>query len=90
MPRTDEQRAADEALTAAIEQVRAAYYPEDRGTSVLTEYLVIFAELSYDPDGDAETTVGLHPRDGDGPVYQQIGLAAWADSRLRRLISESD
>lgn len=75
MPRTDEQKAADEALTAAIERVRAAYLNGAPAGEVLTDYAVVQAWQGWDSDGDPYTITALHPRDGDGvPGYRIIGL----------------
>lgn len=85
--RSAEQRAADDALTAAIEQVNRAYYGDsDR---LLTDYVVIFAEQSWDDDGDSITAVGTNPRDGDMAIYKTIGLLDYGLTRARqRLVQD--
>jgi len=87
MPRTAGQKAADEALTAAIEQVRAAYYPGDIGQSALADYLVVWSEMHFTDDGDRAVAVGIHARDSDLPPHQQLGLVAYADTRIRDTIN---
>lgn len=84
--RSPEQKSADEALTAAVETVNRAYYGE--GGRLLTDYVVVFAEQSWDEDGDSVTAVGVNPRDGDLPIYKTIGLLDYALTRARQRLSE--
>lgn len=64
MPRTPEQVAADEQLTAAVEALRKAYPdPADIGQEVLTEWVLLIRLRSWDADGDAITTNAFFCRD---------------------------
>ncbi|HEX6682965.1 MAG TPA: hypothetical protein VF062_09235 [Candidatus Limnocylindrales bacterium] len=87
MSRTPEQKAADEALTAAVEQALTAYGSEEQ-SYVLTEYVVLTAQTRYDEDGDAVTAVGIVYRDGDVPHHRALGLIDYAATRLRAAIAE--
>lgn len=87
MSRTDEQRAADAALTAAVERVLQAY---DDDAWVLTEYVVITSQHRYDDDGDACTAVGVLMRDDDVPLHRALGLVEYASVRLRRRVAEPE
>lgn len=87
MPRTPEQKAADEALTAAIEAVWDAYADDpDRG--VLTDYTVVGACAGFDEDGDRLTLVGAFTRDGNVPIHVQIGLLEYRLARLRDILND--
>lgn len=85
--RTAEQRKADAALTAAIDQVRAAYYGEPEA-SVLMEYVVVASRQSYADDGEPESEIALMPRDGNQPLHRLLGLIGYADVRYRKMIGE--
>lgn len=87
MARTPEQIAADDALTAAIEQVWAAYYP-DSEPGVLLEYVVAARRRSFDDEGDPLTANAIMPRDGDVPVDLMLGLTEYVTTRLRKRIAE--
>jgi hypothetical protein len=84
--RTIEQREADAALTAAVEAVNRAYYGEDG--RLLTDYIVVFAEQSWDNEGEQVTAVGVSPRDGDMPIYRTLGLLDYALTRARQRLAE--
>jgi hypothetical protein len=86
MSRTPEQRAADAALTAAIEQTLTAY-ADDGQAWILTEYVVLTAQTRYD-DGEASTAVGALYRDGDVPLHRALGLVEYASTRMRKTIAE--
>ncbi|MFI1197712.1 hypothetical protein ACH4T9_31250 [Micromonospora sp. NPDC020750] len=88
MSRTLEQVAADDALTAAIEQALAAY--SDGQAWVLTEYVVLTAQHRFADDGDSLTAVGTLYRDGDVPLHRALGLVGYAETRMRKLIAEDD
>lgn len=88
MTRTPEQVAADEALTAAVEQAMRAY--GDGEPRVLSEYLVIGALQQWDNDGDMLTAVGVLHRDSDVPTHRALGLVEYAAVRLRRLAADAD
>lgn len=88
MPRTPEQVAADDALTAAIEQALQAY--GDDQAYVLTEYVVVTSQQRFDEDGDSVTAVGIVFRDGDVPTHRSLGLCEYATTRLRHWISRDE
>lgn len=69
--RTDAQRAADTALTAAIEQSVAAYEWE---TGLLTDYVVTVVTQQFDDQGDMHTQYGSLYRDNGLPHYRILGL----------------
>lgn len=85
--RTPEQIAADDALTAAIEQVWAAYYP-DSEPGLLCEYVVLARRRSFDDDGQTLTAHASMPRDGDVPIDLLLGMTEYASTRLRKTIAE--
>ena len=87
MARTPEQRAADDALTAAVEQMIAAYGNNPESPTVLTDYLVLVGMQGFDRDGDSETWVMSHPRDGNLPLYRQLGLLDYVHTRDRALVA---
>lgn len=73
MPRTPEQVAADEALTAAIDAVWRAY-DDDPDPGYLLDYIVIAARRGFTDDGDNWTSVGSFARDDSVPTHVQLGL----------------
>lgn len=88
MPRTPEQVAADDALTAAIEQVWFAYYPET-GPGILMEYVVLARRRTFDEhDGEPLTAHASMPRDGEVPLDLLLGMTEYASTRLRKRIAE--
>jgi hypothetical protein len=71
--RSEEQRAADEALTAAIERVMRAYEvksPEDN----MAEYVVVAALEALEEDGDITSSISFLLRDGKVHGSRVIGL----------------
>jgi hypothetical protein len=87
MPRTPEQVEADDALTAAIEQVIRVYYAGE-DAYVLSEYVVITCQQRYDDDGDGITAIGTMYRDGDVPPHRALGLLEYARARLKKTICD--
>jgi hypothetical protein len=91
MARTERQRAADDALTTAVEEALASYRAtndEDDGeTYVLMEYVVVTAATRFDSDGDSLTAVGMVYRDGDVPEHRVLGLLDHAATRIRGYIN---
>ena len=87
MSHTPEQREADAALTAAIEQTLTAY-ADDGQAWILTEYVVLTAQTRYDDEGDPTTAVGTLFRDGDVPYHRALGLLDYAATRMRAAITE--
>ena len=85
-PRTPEQRAADDALSAAIERcVRA--YGRIEPSSMVTEWVVLGGGMSVDDEGrDVDVTFLLLPDDGATmPWRHLLGLV-----RAHRLVIEDD
>ncbi len=73
MARTPEQIEADDALTAAILAARNAYFPE-AAENLLTDYVVTFADVRYDDDGERQVGVGWLLRDNEVDAYKVRGL----------------
>jgi hypothetical protein len=90
MARTAEQEHADDALTAAINLVRVAYFGEESARRLLTDYVVVFAEQTIDDDGDVETVTGTLVREGNLAGYRIAGLltTALADRAIRTVRPE--
>ncbi|MBF6291817.1 hypothetical protein IU454_08060 [Nocardia farcinica] len=86
MPRTPEQIAADDALTAAIEAVQRAYDDELQG--VLTGYVVLAKRRYWDESGDGYTAVTSIAKDSAMPVDEQLGLVEYASTLYRAEIIE--
>jgi hypothetical protein len=78
--RTPEQIKADDALTAAIDDARRAYWPADAppDTGIMTDYMVVFVARDWDEDGDSMTAVCTLVRDNDVPPHIILGLLAHA------------
>ncbi|WP_280246176.1 hypothetical protein [Nocardia abscessus] len=87
MPRTAEQRDADDALSAAIEAVQNAYHGEPEG--VLTSYLVIAKRKWWNDDGDGVTSYYTIPKDNDMPLDEQFGLMGYALTLCRKDIADA-
>ncbi len=85
--RTAEQKAADEALTAAVDRVARAY--EYVGAAVLTEHVTVAAFRSFDGD-DALTTITTLPQDAGLPVHHVLGLLDYATTVYRRSAADGD
>lgn len=88
MSRTEEQKTADEALTAAIEAAVRAYF-EDEGW-VTAEYLVVAAQNRLGPGGEPETSIIQLNRDGDIPTYRALGLVEFLAARMRANAAAAD
>jgi hypothetical protein len=69
--RTPEQRESDAALTAAIEQSMLAYGWTD---GLLTDYVVVTVQQSFDEDGTMGSSYGSLYRDNGIPYYRILGL----------------
>lgn len=75
MPRTPEQVAADEQLTAAVEALRKAYPdPDDAGQQVLTEWVVLARLRTWDEVGDPITINTAWMRDDAVPNDLLMGM----------------
>lgn len=77
--RTEEQVTADENLTKAIDQCLRAYGFEEN--FILTDYLVIAAQVKLDEDGDTSTAYSYLYKDSDLPYYKILGLLEVARAR---------
>jgi len=87
MSRTPEQKAADEALTAAIEAAARLHFEEGQGW-VMSEYVTVAAHHRFDEEGESYTAVSLIYRDGDVPYHRALGLLEYAAARMRAAIME--
>jgi len=88
MARTPEQVAANEALTAAIENHQAAYHDDNEG--VLTDYILIAQRTFWDNDRDRREATYLAVRDGNLGLSHKLGLLAFADTLVRKHVTDSD
>lgn len=80
MPRSQEQVAADDNLTVAVERCIAAY-GEPEPAVVLTDFVVVYAQQGWDAEGYGCTRVDMLLRDGDLANYRLLGLLQSAVSR---------
>lgn len=72
--RTEEQRAADEALTEAIERCGRAYGVIDE-TAMTQEYVVVIGQQQWDVEHDvAIYSYSMLMRDGSAPGTRIVGL----------------
>jgi len=71
--RTEEQRKADEALSAAIERCIAAYEYSQPG-AITTGYMVLVNQRIYQEDGRVDTGVVRMYQDGTMPWVEILGL----------------
>lgn len=85
--RTAEQVAADEALRAAVEQMRAAYGGELE-TYHLTEFVVMYACRGWTDDGDDSTAVGRLVINPAPSLHAQMGLLDYGLTKLRHAVVE--
>lgn len=88
MARTQEQVEADENLTKAIDMSLRAYGFED--DYIVTDYMVIAAQVKLDSDGDTETAYSYIYRDSDLPTHVILGLLDIAHARIKGRITGSD
>lgn len=82
--RTPEQVAADEALTAAINDA-VRLMDDDRRPWVLTDYIVVVAQVGAE---GGSTAYGILYRDGDLAHYRAMGLIEYAKVRLAEEAAE--
>jgi hypothetical protein len=87
MARTEEQIAADERLTAAIEAVQNAYYDVE---GVLTKYVVLAQRSYWDDDGDNVTAHYRLTMNNEVPIADLLGMTEYASTRLRHEIVSED
>lgn len=99
MPRSDRQKAADEALSTVILETWRAYYegepyangeipPEAALEGVPMEYIVIGTMHSISDDGGSYTHVFQLYSDSNVPVHRLLGLVEYAKLRLANLVQE--
>jgi hypothetical protein len=83
MARTPEQKAADDALTAAIDAAVEAYgYRED--VMMNTSYIVLVEQRGWDDDADSLTGVVRLYKDGDMSWISILGLLRAASLAAER------
>lgn len=87
--RTDDQRAADEQLKAAVLAVCEAYC-EPGETWAPLEYVCIYSMTRWDDDGDQLSAVGTAVDGGTTPIHRLLGLTEYATLRYRKLITTDD
>jgi hypothetical protein len=88
--RTPKQRAADDALAAAIEQA-ARTYGSIESTTVITNWAVLGTGLGADGEGDLYPDFILLPNNGRGVSHNQlIGLIRAAQIRVEKSYMEPD
>lgn len=73
MPRTDDQRAADMALEAAIEQCQNAYAVLDPRSSMVG-FIVVVEGQAFNDDGDMFESWGLIHPNGEARTTVATGL----------------
>lgn len=96
MARTPEQKAADEALTAAIEACRDAYFQDEMkddpdvpdGPGMTMEYLVIATATLVGDNGETYTRVYSLNKDDDVPVHRLVGLVEYTRMRYTKLVGD--
>lgn len=91
--RTPEQKAADIALTKAIEGVLSAYgdltitESDDESLDgvplMLTDYMVLYTVAGFSSDGDGLSSVRWIVRDNGMPWHRILGLHAATGERMR-------
>lgn len=86
MPQTPEQKAANNALTDAINACVEAYGFRD-GTMVNTNYMVIVEQTGFDDDGDMSSGIVRLSKDGDMPWTSILGLLRCATLAAERAYS---
>lgn len=77
----EELAAANERLTAAINDLRLLVWDDGR-ERMLTDYVVVFAEQGFDEDGDPVTVTGQLYPDGYLAGYRALGLLAMAQHHV--------
>lgn len=85
MTRTDEQRQADEQLTAAIERTRRAYMDPTEQPDLVTDFVVIVAATRFDDDGDETAVYDILFRDGSIRDHAAYGLLKVGERLLVRM-----
>ena len=84
MPRTPEQKAADEAMREAVQRQREAY---GYGDGVIVDMVVVGSVIGFDEDGDEViTNFATHDRDNI-PLYRLLGLCEYAATVYRHDIA---
>ena len=89
MARTPEQRAADDALAAAVEQVMSANGYTGRGL-ITTDFVVLVAQQGYADDGDGVSAMAWLLRDGEMPWHRIIGVVRAGLTRIEHVYNQED
>jgi hypothetical protein len=89
MARTEEQTAADDALTAAIERVAHAYQVLDNG-DMLGDYVVLVATQELDGDGEVRHSYINLVRNGSVASTSAVGLMEIAAFDIKARRTEPD
>lgn len=89
--RTTQQIEADDALTAAIEDVLRAYAPEPSVMEryMLAEYMVVIAHHGL-RDGEEVTMSNVIFKDSDVPITRALGLARYGSLFMDRMMMTPD
>lgn len=88
MPRTPEQKTADEALAEAVQRCRNAYVEDGQG--VITEFLVIYASRFWDDEGESMTAIGKLLCEPPPPLHHQLGMLDYVATQYRHSIVTDD
>jgi hypothetical protein len=86
MPRTVEERQADEALREAVIASLRTYGWDDGG--VLTDFVVIGSMTTYDDDCDQVSSTFTQHAEDSIPTYRLLGLCEYASSMYRAEVLE--
>lgn len=91
VPRSEEQIAADDALTAAVDGVLHAYSDDTTlmGRYLPSEYLVIATHMGV-RDGEEVTMTNVIFKDNDVPITRALGLARYGQLYLDRFAMGPD
>lgn len=84
MPRSPEQKAADERLRQAIWDVVKLMRPAEgqepsEAAGVLTKYIVLAVQIRFDDDGDPTDSLNILFSDGSMLGYEAEGILKMAD-----------
>jgi hypothetical protein len=82
VPRTPEQRAADDALTEAIDRVAKIDFPPDGDPGLLVDFVVVAQYTMVADDGDGVDAYYLQFPNGSMPDHRALGLLHWGINSL--------
>lgn len=88
MSRNEEQIAADDNLTEAINQCIQAYGYEE--AYILTDYVIIAAQTKLDDEGDPINAYTYLYRDSNMPYHKILGLLEVAKARAAYHMMQGD